>query len=124
MKDYTEKEANKLFDEAIELSRGANTLYLGSIAYDQELPKKTYFDLVDKYESLQDKLDLIISNCESRIFNAMKMKMLDPRIGMFALEAQHGWNRESGNDKAVKIIVEGVTNKELDELLDEDNDGV
>lgn len=123
-KDYTEKEAKEIFDKALELSKNVNTLYLGAIAYDLQVPKKLFFELADKYESLKYTLDLIVSNCEAQIFKQMKFGQLDHKLGMLTLESQHGWNRDDPADKAITIKVEGVSNDELDDLLNEGNDGV
>lgn len=113
------KEVHKKFDQAIELSRKQDALYVGVIAYNMQLPKSYFEKWAEKDESLAYKLELILTNCEAMIFSELKYKRLDPKVGALALESNHGWGKDNTGGNSVTIKVEGVTNNELDDLLEE-----
>ena len=85
-----ESEAIVIFEEAVRLSRLESMLSLGSIALYQEQSKKFYYEWADKSDRCGYLFELIKTNCEAMIFQAMKYGKLDVRQGLFMLEREHG----------------------------------
>lgn len=116
-------EISQAFEEALRISERDNCLFLTNICSELNKPKSFFATYAEQYQSLEDKLELINTNLESNILTQTYFKHIDVRFAQFALEAIHGWSSDTGEKKSAKVLVEGITTEELNELLiGEDND--
>lgn len=111
-----EKEAIEIFKEAVALSRQSSMLFLANIAFYQEKSKDYYYEWSGKSDKCERLFSLIQTNCEALTFQAMRLKQLDVKQGLFMLEKEFG----AKEDKApVRIKIEGMTNEEVDKMIEE-----
>lgn len=119
-KKWIKKEAIKLFDEAVEMSRRSDVLYIGTIAFNQGYPKSIYKTLIDQFEELQEPYELIISNTEAMVFQALFLRTVNERVGLATLEAQHNWNSKSDSSQETGTVkIEGISTEDLNKIIDE-----
>lgn len=106
---WTLKEATKLFDDALKLSKEKKDNqytydFIGEIARDLDQYKEVFSYLSDKFPLLKNKHNRIISNCESNCFYNGKNSNIVPSLAIMNLKSNHGWtDRVDNTSKGDKI---------------------
>jgi hypothetical protein len=107
------------FDEALELSKDHNNVFISEIATKLDIAKEFFTVNAADYEELNDLLKRINTNLESNVLNGIRYGSFDSNFGKFALEAIHKWKAETDKSINYKIIVSGISEDDLEQCLDE-----
>ena len=112
--------ATNIFNHALDLSKDYNTLFISSICQSLEVKKEYFNEEAEDNKELEDILDLIETNLEANILRQAQENKISVSLAQFALEVAHGWRVDS-NDEKVKITVEGISNEDLQDIINEGN---
>lgn len=78
--------------------------FIGEIARDMGTYKEIFSYLSNKFESLKDIHNKIISNCEANCFYNGKKNNIVPSLAIMNLKSNHGWtDRNDTTSKGEKI---------------------
>lgn len=88
---WTIEEAEKFFNDALELSLNRDYDFIGEIARDLKQYKEVFTYLSDKFTSLKTIHKQIISNCEANCFYNGKKSNIVPSLAIMNLKSNHGW---------------------------------
>ena len=100
---WTLEEAEKFFNEAVELSKKDDYDFIGEIAKDLDQDKGVFDYLIEKFPHLSRLKTRIKNNCETNCFRNSKKGLINTAIGIVNLKSNHGWtdrnDTTSGGDK-------------------------
>jgi hypothetical protein len=108
---WTLEQAEKVFDEAINLSRSANRDYdfIGEIAYELNLYKEVFTYLSGKFPQLKKKHNILLSNCEANCFYNGKQENIAPSLAIMNLKSNYKWtDRVDNTTQGEKITLRDV----------------
>jgi len=88
---WTLELADKLFEDAIELSKLEEYDFLGEIAKKLDSYIDVFDYLADKFPTLKEKKKQIKRNCEANCFSNSKKGKINTAIGIVNLKSNHGW---------------------------------
>lgn len=95
---WTLKEAEKVLQKAITISRGEDYDFIGEVAFDMELGKSTFTYLVDKFPELKPLYTEVRENCERNCFKNGKKGNIVPSMAIMNLKSNHGWTDRQQTD--------------------------
>ena len=112
---WTEKEANKLFDEALKLcSSDSEYDFIGEVARDLGTYREIFVYLKDKFESCKQKYKLLSSNLEANCFSHTKKNEINTAVGIVNLKSNYGWTDR------IDTTTQGESTNKPDKLSFED----
>jgi hypothetical protein len=88
---WTFKQAEQLFEKAVELSYDREYDFIGEIARELKLYKEIFTYLSEKFDELKPLHNLVLSNCESNCFYNGKKSNITPSLAIMNLKSNHGW---------------------------------
>lgn len=112
---WTIEEANKFFDDALELSYNQDYDFIGEITQHFRQDKGIFDYLIKKFPSLKSVKNKILSNCETNCFRNSKKGNINTAIGIVNLKSNHGWtdrNDITSKDKEINAIPPTIVFKE------------
>lgn len=112
--DKKELAAIKVFEQAVDLSRSTSNLFLVNIAWNQGLPKSFYYEWAGKSDTCAELFDLIRTNLERTVHSAVRLKDITPQYAMFMLDREFSITNTT---PVTTIKIEGVDNKEVEEII-------
>lgn len=115
---WTEEEAIKLFDEAIDMA-GANSDYdfIGEVARDLGTYRDIFTYLKDKFKSCKPLYKLLSQNLEANCFSHTKRGDINTAVGIVNLKSNYGWTDRAettlqGGDKPIQTTTINLGNGE------------
>jgi len=88
---WTLKEAQELFDKALELSTQDDYDFIGEIARDLGTYRDVFTYLVSKFSELEDLYSRILSNLEANCFSHIKKGKIKEASGIMNLKSNFKW---------------------------------
>ena len=85
------KEAQELFDKALELSTQDDYDFIGEIARDLGTYRDVFTYLVSKFSELEDLYSRILSNLEANCFSHIKKGKIKEASGIMNLKSNFRW---------------------------------
>ena len=85
------KEAQELFDKALELSTQDDYDFIGEIARDLGTYRDVFTYLVSKFSELEDLYSRILSNLEANCFSHIKKGKIKEASGIMNLKSNFKW---------------------------------
>jgi hypothetical protein len=102
---WTLEQSTKFLDEGIEISSRKEFDFIGEVAREQESYHHVYNYIVEKFPSLQPKLNQIKANCERNCFYNGKKGDIVPSLAIMNLKSNHGWtDRVDQTTKGKEIV--------------------
>lgn len=88
---WTIEKATELFDTALEMSKKAEYDFIGEIARDLDVSRNIFEYLANKYPSLKDVNDRLLSNLEANCFMHSKNGKIREATAIVNLKSNYGW---------------------------------
>jgi hypothetical protein len=117
---WTEKEANILFDRAIKLSNDTQYDFVGEVARDMGEYIDVFTYLVDKFPHLKPKYTQVLRNLEANCFSNAKKGKIREATAIVNLKSNYQWrdrqevdhSNRDGSLKPITIIVTSNQSRE------------
>lgn len=116
---WTIQEAEKFFNEAIELSKDGNHDFIGEVAFDLDQDKGVFDYLVEKFPQLKPLKARVKNNCEVNCFRSGKKGKIVPSIAIMNLKSNHGWTDRVDSTSKGEKISQPLTAEQAKKLSDE-----